>query len=149
MLFARILDYQEPLNIENVDKPKIQHGHQVLIRVGSTDLCHSDLHLINGDWKNTIPPQLPIIPGHEIAGWVEEIGDFVLKEFLQKGDVVAVFGGWGCGVCIYCKDGDEQICSYAQWPGLMKNGGFAEYVLIDSYRFLVKVEEKEMQNKKN
>ena len=72
------------MNIENVDKPQIQHGHQVLLRVGATGLCHSDLHLINGDWKKTIPLQLPIIPGHEIAGWVEEIGDLVPKEFLQK-----------------------------------------------------------------
>jgi propanol-preferring alcohol dehydrogenase len=88
------------------------------------------LHFINGDWKNTIPLQLPIIPGYEIAGWVEEIGD-----------LVPVFGGWRCGICIYYKDGDKQLCPYPQWPGIMKNGGFAEYILIDSYRFLVKVEE--------
>lgn len=152
MISARVMEYQKPLNIENVDKPQAQHGHQVLLRVGSTGLCHSDLHLINGDWKNTIPLQLPIIPGHEIAGWVEEIGDLVPKEFLQKGDLVAVFGGWGCGICIYCKDGNEQLCPYPQWPGIMRNGGFAEYILIDSYRFLVKVEveeEEEMQEKKN
>jgi propanol-preferring alcohol dehydrogenase len=121
--------------------------------VGSTGLCHSDLHLINGDWKNTIPLQLPIIPGHEIAGWVEEIGELVPNNFLQKGDLVAVFGGWGCGVCIYCKDGNEQLCPYPQWPGIMKNGGFAEYILVDSYRFLVKVEveeeKEEMPGKRN
>jgi propanol-preferring alcohol dehydrogenase len=153
MLSARIVEYQKPLNIENIDKPQIQHGHQVLLRVGSTGLCHSDLHLINGDWKNTIPLQLPIIPGHEIAGWVEEIGELVPNNFLQKGDLVAVFGGWGCGVCIYCKDGNEQLCPYPQWPGIMKNGGFAEYILVDSYRFLVKVEveeeKKEMPGKRN
>lgn len=152
MISARVMEYQKPLNIENVDKPQVQHGHQVLLRVGSTGLCHSDLHLINGDWKNTIPLQLPIIPGHEIAGWVEEIGDLVPKEFLQKGDLVAVFGGWGCGICIYCKDGNEQLCPYPQWPGIMRNGGFAEYILIDSYRFLVKVEveeEEEIRQKKN
>jgi propanol-preferring alcohol dehydrogenase len=147
MISARIMEYQKPLNIENVDKPRIQHDHQVLLRVGSTGLCHSDLHLINGDWKNTIPLQLPIIPGHEIAGWVEEIGNLVPKEFLQEGDLVAVFGGWGCGICIYCKDGNEQLCPYAQWPGIMKNGGFAEYILIDSYRFLVKVEEGRREKK--
>jgi propanol-preferring alcohol dehydrogenase len=145
MISARIKEYQKPLNIENVDKPQIQHGHQVLLKVASTGLCHSDLHLINGDWKNTIPLQLPIIPGHEIAGWVEEIGELVPKDFLQKGDLVAVFGGWGCGICIYCKDGNEQLCPYPEWPGIMKNGGFAEYILIDSYRFLVKVEEKEKE----
>jgi alcohol dehydrogenase, propanol-preferring len=137
MICARILDYQKPFDIGNVDIPKIQHGHQVLLKVAATGLCHSDLHLINGNWKHTIPLQLPIIPGHEITGWVEEIGEMVTKEFLKKNDLVAVFGGWGCDVCIYCKEGNEQLCLYAQWQGIMKDGGFAEYILIDSYRFLV------------
>ena len=54
------------------------------------------------------PVQLPITPGHEVAGWIEEIGDSVPQRFLNKGDLVAVFGGLGCGICIHCKDGDEQ-----------------------------------------
>jgi alcohol dehydrogenase, propanol-preferring len=58
---------------------------------------------------------------------------------LQEGDAVAVFGGWGCGVCTHCKGGDEQSCTYANWPRIMTNGGFAEYMVVDSYRFLVKI----------
>ena len=61
------------------------------------------------------------------------------KDFIQKGDMVAVFGGWGCGVCIYCKQGDEQSCPIAKWPGISKDGGFSEYLLVDSYRFLINV----------
>lgn len=57
-----------------------------------------DLHLMNGDWKKSIPLKLPITPGHGIAGYVEGIGDAVPQQFLQKGDAVAVFGGWGCGM---------------------------------------------------
>ena len=140
MLSARIHQYQSPLIIENIEQPVITKGEQVLVKVGATGLCHSDLHLINGDWKNSIPLQLPTTPGHEIAGWVEEIGDSVPKVLLDKGDMVAVFGGWGCGICIHCKNGDEQMCNYVKWPGITTDGGFAQYILVDSYRFLVKVQ---------
>jgi alcohol dehydrogenase, propanol-preferring len=53
--------------------------------------------------------------------------------------MAAVFGGWGCGVCLHCKNGDEQCCPVGKWPGIVKDGGFSEYLLVDSYRFLVKV----------
>jgi propanol-preferring alcohol dehydrogenase len=59
---------------------------------------------------------------------------------LQKGDEVAVFGGWGCGICTQCKNGNEQLCNYAKWPGITVDGGFSEYILVDSYRFLIKIE---------
>ena len=139
MQSARIHNYQESLVLDNIEKPKIEQDSQVLLRIGATGLCHSDLHLINGDWRDSIPLNLPVTPGHEIAGWVEEIGNAVPKDFIQKGDMVAVFGGWGCGVCIYCKQGDEQSCPIAKWPGISKDGGFSEYLLVDSYRFLINV----------
>ena len=139
MQTARIHSYGEPLVIENIPEPSLLHGQQVIVRVGACGLCHSDLHLMNGDWKESIPLKLPITPGHEIAGCIEEIGKAVPQQFGQKGDAVAVFGGWGCGVCIHCKGGDEQSCTYANWPRIMTNGGFAEYIVVDSYRFLVKL----------
>ena len=139
MLSARIHEYQKPLILEETRRPVIVKGEQVLVRVGATGLCHSDLHLINGDWKDTIPLNLPLIPGHEVAGWVEEIGNSVPEGVLNKGDTVAVFAGWGCGICIQCKNGDEQLCNFARWPGIISNGGFSEYINVDSYRFLVKV----------
>ena len=92
------------------------------------------MELINGRCLD------PVLPFTKTTGWVEEIGDSVPKEILYKEDVVAVFGGWGCGVCVYCKNGYEQMCSFAKWPGITTNGGFAEYVLVDSYRFLVRVQ---------
>jgi propanol-preferring alcohol dehydrogenase len=141
MLSATIHQYQNPLVLQQTPKPKIIHGEQVLVKVGATGLCHSDLHLVNGDWKKSIPLQLPKIPGHEIAGWIEEIGDSVPEGLLQKGDMVAVFGGWGCGICIQCKNGNEQLCSYTKWPGITVDGGFSEYILVESYRFLIKIED--------
>jgi propanol-preferring alcohol dehydrogenase len=140
MLSATIHQYQSPLVIQQTPKPKIIRGEQVLVKVGATGFCHSDLHLINGDWKKSIPLQLPKILGHEIAGWIEETGDSVPEGLLQKGDMVAVFGGWGCGICIECKNGNEQLCNFAKWPGISVDGGFSEYVLVDSYRFLIKIE---------
>ena len=144
MLSATIHQYQSPLVLQQTPKPKIIHGEQILVKVGATGLCHSDLHLVNGDWKKSIPLQLPKIPGHEIAGWIEEIGDSVPEGLLQKGDEVAVFGGWGCGICTQCKNGNEQLCNYAKWPGITVDGGFSEYILVDSYRFLIKIQGEEV-----
>jgi alcohol dehydrogenase, propanol-preferring len=141
MLSARIHKYQEPLEIDTVSKPKVAHGEEVLIRVGAAGLCHSDLHLINGEWKDVLPLKLPKTPGHEVAGWIEEIGESVPEiAEMKEGDLVAVFGGWGCGICIYCKRGDEQLCNFPRWPGLSAyDGGYSEYILVPSYRFLIKV----------
>jgi propanol-preferring alcohol dehydrogenase len=140
MLSARIHEYQNPLVIERISKPIISQGEQVLVKVESTGLCHSDLHLINGDWKNTIPLELPKVPGHEISGTIEEIGESVPGTLFSRGDTVAIFGGWGCGLCVQCKNGDEQLCNFVRWPGITDNGGFSEYILVDSYRSLVRVE---------
>ena len=141
MLSARIHEYQEPLEIDTVSKPKVAHGEEVLVRVGAAGLCHSDLHLINGEWKDVLPLKLPKTPGHEVAGWIEEIGESVPETAeMKEGDLVAVFGGWGCGICIYCKRGDEQLCNFPRWPGLSAyDGGYSEYIIVPSYRFLIKV----------
>ena len=140
MSSARIHNYQEPLAIDNTSKPKV-YGEEILVRVGAAGLCHSDLHLINGEWKDVIPLKLPKTPGHEIAGWIEEVGDSVPESAqMKEGDLVAVFGGWGCGICIYCKSGDEQLCNFPRWPGLSDyDGGYSEYIMVPTYRFLIKV----------
>ena len=52
---ARIREYQKPLSLDNIQLPKIAHGEEVLVKVGAAGLCHSDLHLINGEWKDVIP----------------------------------------------------------------------------------------------
>lgn len=141
MLSARIREYQKPLAVEQIAKPRAR-GAEVIVKVGAAGLCHSDLHLIAGEWKDSIPLRLPIIPGHEIAGHVEELGEDVPKNLFETGDLVAVFGGWGCGVCHVCKLGDEQACPKAKWPGISQDGGFAQYVSIPSYKFLIKTDSK-------
>ena len=143
MLSARIHEYQKPLAVESVPKPRA-HGSGVVVRVGAAGLCHSDLHLMAGEWKESIPLRLPLIPGHEIAGFVEELGESVPEGLFEIGDLVAVFGGWGCGVCPVCKHGDEQACPKAKWPGISQDGGFAQYASVPSYRFLVKADKKSL-----
>lgn len=139
---ARIHKYGSPLEIESIKKPVISSPEQVIVKVGATGLCHSDLHLINGDWQKTLPLDLPKTPGHEIAGWVEEIGNGVPNNSIKEGDLVVIFGGWGCGYCLYCKRGDEQMCKFPKWPGLSDyDGGFSEYILVPSHRFLIKVDD--------
>lgn len=139
---ARIHKYGCPLELDDIRKPTISSPEEVIVRVGAAGLCHSDLHLINGDWQKSLPVNLPKTPGHEVAGWVEQTGRLVPNNSIKEGDLVAVFGGWGCGNCIYCKRGDEQTCQSAKWPGLSEyDGGFSEYLLVPSYRYLVKVEQ--------
>ena len=119
MLSARIHKYKEPLVIDNTPKSKVQ-GEEVLVRVGAAGLCHSDLHLINGEWKDVLPLKLLKTPGHEIAGWIEGVGESVPESAqMREGDLVAVFGGWGCGICIYCKRGDEQLCDFPRWQDFL------------------------------
>jgi D-arabinose 1-dehydrogenase-like Zn-dependent alcohol dehydrogenase len=111
MLSARIHEYQKPLVVQETAKPTITKGEQVLVKVGATGLCHSDLHLINGDLKNILPLQLPKILGHEIAGYVEDISNSVPHRLFSKGDMVAVFPGWGCGTkyLIYVQTAKAQM----------------------------------------
>src|SRR5215210_4146097 len=80
-------------------------------------------------------------PLAKVAGWIEEMGELVPDSALMnKGDLVAIFGGWGCGICKYCKGGDEQLCNFSRWPGLSAyDGGYSEFILVPSYRFLIKV----------
>ena len=108
--------------------PSITSGEEVIVRVAATGLCHSDLYIINGDLKDIIPLNLPSTPGHEIAGWVQEVGNKVPESIVTPGDMVAVFAGWSCGICKYCKNRDEQLCSIPRWPGVISNGGFSEFM---------------------
>ena len=136
MKAARLHNYKTPLQIDEVDLPKTK-GESVLIKVSAAGICHSDIHFMKGEWEKAIPVKLPITIGHETSGIVEEVGEGVRG--LVKGDVIAVFGGWGCGICKSCKSGDEQLCSLPRWPGLSQSdGGYAEYMHIPTYKFLVK-----------
>ena len=137
MKAARIHDYDKPLVIEQVDYPRLEDSSGVIIKISGSGFCHSDLRIISGERK--LPFKLPYILGHENSGYVQELGENVVG--LKKGDPVLVYGGWGCRKCPVCLSGNEQLCDKPRWPGLSPEyqGGFAEFLYVPSYKYLIKV----------
>lgn len=112
------------VRIEERDRPSAGRG-EVLIRVHACGVCHGDLMLQLGQFPFA---GYPIVPGHEIAGVIEEIGEDVAQ--LQVGDRVglsALFSS--CGFCEQCFDSDEFLCSQMQFTGLTKDGGYQQFML--------------------
>jgi len=106
--------------------PKPDPG-QLLIRVRACAVCRTDLHVVDGELAQ---PKLPLIPGHEIVGTVEEKGEGVGR--FKIGDRVGIpWLGWTCGECAYCQSGQENLCDQARFTGYTIDGGYAEYTLAD------------------
>ena len=118
--------FGKPLQLKEVPTPSVGPG-ETLIRVKGCGVCHSDLHLVDGDWASWGTP-LPIIPGHEVTGVVETVGDGVTS--LSKGDRVGVpWMQYACGQCAPCKAGAEMLCASQRSTGVTVNGGYAEFVV--------------------
>ncbi|WP_152630395.1 alcohol dehydrogenase AdhP [Acinetobacter ursingii] len=127
MKAAVVTEFNQPLQIKDVDIPKVSAG-KVLVKMIATGVCHSDLHAMHGDWP--IKPSLPFIPGHEGVGEVVEIGEGITH--LKVGDKVGI--PWlysACGHCDHCYAGWETLCKEQQNSGYSVNGSFAEYCLAD------------------
>jgi alcohol dehydrogenase, propanol-preferring len=111
---------------------------EVLVKVGGAGACHSDLHLMEAP-AGTKDITLPFTLGHENAGWVETMGPGATG--FAPGDPVIVYGPWGCGLCMNCRQGTENYCETPGKPspgGLGgTDGGMAEYVLVPSTRYLI------------
>lgn len=127
MKAAILREFKRPLTIEETARPK-PDAHEVLIEVEACGVCHSDLHVADGDW-----PQFeritkrPLILGHEIAGRVVEKGGAVGQ--LEIGDRVGVpWVHWTCGECDFCREGNENLCAKQKITGVSVDGGYAEYV---------------------
>lgn len=135
MKAARLHAYGSPLVVEEVPAPKPAAG-EVIVKIAGAGFCHSDLHVIGGEIQ--ILPKMPLTLGHENAGYVVATGAGVTS--VREADPVAVFGGWGCGLCDYCVTGHEQLCAAPEWAGLSKwDGGYAEYLRVPRERYLVKL----------
>jgi propanol-preferring alcohol dehydrogenase len=134
----QMVRWQAPAELRDVAVPVPGPG-QVLVRIGGAGACHSDLHVM--EWPaGQLPWALPFTLGHENAGWIEMLGPGV--EGWARGDAVAIYGPWGCGRCQACRQGRENTCrAGASLPaaggGLGRDGGLAEYMLVDSARHLV------------
>jgi alcohol dehydrogenase, propanol-preferring len=127
MKAAILREFKAPLSIEEVERPK-PGAHEVLIQVEACGVCHSDLHVADGDWPQLVPiTKRPLILGHEIAGRVIEKGTSV--NHLQVGDRVGVpWVHWTCGECEFCREGNENLCVKQQITGVTVDGGYAEFV---------------------
>jgi propanol-preferring alcohol dehydrogenase len=127
MKAALLREFKKPLTIEDVDRPKPGHG-EVLIQVEACGVCHSDLHVADGDWEQFARiVKRPLVLGHEIAGRVIEVGPEVSE--LQAGDRVGIpWIYWTCGQCEFCREGNENLCTKQKITGVMVDGGYAEFV---------------------
>jgi alcohol dehydrogenase, propanol-preferring len=117
---------KKPLQLVDLPKP-IPASGQLLIRVNACGVCRTDLHVVDGELTE---PSLPIIPGHQIVGTVEEAEQGSGR--FRFGDRVGVpWLGWSCGECEFCGSGRENLCDRARYTGYQINGGFAEYCVAD------------------
>jgi propanol-preferring alcohol dehydrogenase len=127
MKAAVLHELRKPLRIEEVERPAAGEN-DVLIKVEACGVCHSDLHIIEGDWKQFGGiTKIPLIPGHEIAGRVVETGSSVRD--LKAGERVGVpWIHWTCGQCEFCREGFENLCSKQKITGCTVDGGYGEYI---------------------
>ena len=117
-------DFRQPLRIKSVPDP-VPGEDAVVVRVKACGICRSDWH----GWMGHDPDvRVPHVPGHELAGIVEEVGKNVSR--WRKGDRVTVPFVCGCGKCPQCASGNHQVCDHQFQPGFTHWGAFAEYVVI-------------------
>jgi propanol-preferring alcohol dehydrogenase len=147
MKAARIVKLNEPLQVQELQTPTPK-GTQVLIKVQSVGVCHSDVHVWEGYYEGIGGQPLkttdrgvkyPLTPGHEIAGIVDSLGEQV--EGFGKNEKVLVYPWIGEGMCPACRIGEENLCDKPRSLGIYNDGGYAEYVLVPNYKYLVKIGE--------
>jgi len=143
---ARITGPNEPLQMVELESPK-PNENQVVIKVKSVGVCHSDLHLWEGGYDlgdgkfmkvTDRGVKYPVTPGHEIVGTILEIGKDVTG--FSQGDVVLVYPWQGCGKCPGCEAKNENLCDAPRSMGVFQDGGYADVVLIPHYKYLAKIE---------
>jgi propanol-preferring alcohol dehydrogenase len=125
---AMVLERQgEPLRLTELTEPSAGPG-QVLFDVRACGVCRTDLHILDGELAE---PKLPLVPGHQIAGIVREVGEGVDR--FAPGDRVGVpWLGWTDGECRYCRGGRENLCDNARFTGYDIDGGYAEAAAADA-----------------
>jgi propanol-preferring alcohol dehydrogenase len=109
---------------------------QLLIRVHACGVCRTDLHVVDGELPN---PSIPIVPGHEIVGHIEAVGEGA--EFRVGERVGVPWLGYTDGDCVYCRSGRENLCVHARFTGYQIDGGYADFVVADS-RYVFRIPER-------
>jgi propanol-preferring alcohol dehydrogenase len=128
MLLSGISDLKRCWNpLELTDLPDPAPGdREVLVKVSTCGVCHTELDEIEG---RTPPLNLPVVPGHQVVGKIERLGDRTTR--FKCGDRVGIaWIYWACGHCGFCKEGNENLCPDFKATGRDTNGGYAEYVTV-------------------
>ena len=119
---------RQPLVLRDVPKPSPGLG-QLLVRVATCAVCRTDLHVVDGELPD---PKLPLIPGHQIVGRIQEVGEGVNSKFKIDDRVGIPWLGWTDGECVYCRSNRENLCDRARFTGYTIDGGYAEFVVADA-----------------
>jgi len=135
MKAAVVHSFDEPLRVEEVPRPA-PGWEQVLVRIETCGLCHTDIHAARGEWP--VKPQPPFIPGHEGVGVVTALGSGNMHGIEPGMRVALPWLGYACGDCRYCNTGRETLCPEQQNTGYSLDGGFAEYA-VGHARHVVRV----------
>jgi propanol-preferring alcohol dehydrogenase len=118
----------QPLTLRELRAPKPGPG-EVLVRIAACAVCRTDLHVVDGELPE---PKLPLIPGHEIVGRIERVGDAVTR--FKPGERVGIpWLGWTCRQCPFCLSDRENLCSRARFTGYTIDGGYAEYTVANAF----------------
>ena len=141
MRALQLVEFGKPAEFHDVPDRDPGPG-EVLVRIGGAGACHSDLHLMHDFTEGMLPWHPPFTLGHENAGWVEAVGSGVTD--LEVGLPVAVYGPWGCGRCLRCREGRENYCDHqaeidAAGGGLGLDGGMARVMVVPSARHVVPI----------
>jgi propanol-preferring alcohol dehydrogenase len=126
MKAAVVTSFDRPLSIEDVPIPE-PGPEQVLVRIETCGLCHTDIHAARGDWP--IKPSPPFIPGHEGVGIIQRLGEGSAHGLEVGARVALPWLGYSCGDCRHCNSGWETLCESQVNTGYGMNGGFAEYAV--------------------
>jgi propanol-preferring alcohol dehydrogenase len=115
--------------LQPVERPDLQPGPgELRLRVRACGVCRTDLHVVDGELAE---PKLPLVPGHEIVGVVDAVGDGV-EGFVVGARVGVPWLAWTCGRCRYCLRDLENLCEAARFTGYTRDGGYAEQALADA-----------------
>ncbi len=124
MKAAQLHQYGQAPVVEEVAEPEVTDPLDVIVGIGGAGLCRTDLHIVEGQWREKSGVTLPYTLGHENAGWVREIGAAVTN--VEPGDAVIVHPLITCGLCRACRAGDDMHCATGRFPGIDTDGGFAD-----------------------
>ena len=134
MRAALMREYHAPLELVERPDPEPDGVRSVVVKIGGAGVCATDLHAIDG-LMEVAGVSVPLVLGHENAGWVHAAGDDVTSAAV--GDPVLVYPAYSCGLCVSCRRGLDMQCERGGFTGLTHDGGFAEYVLVDERQLVL------------